>query len=146
MARNDDIEELVSSMRQIFRTIHQKSGISVEERAATMLQRETLMFLKEHAEATMTDLSSGLGMSLSSATQLVERLVKVGFAKRRDDPIDRRIVRVSMTGEGNVELERLAKAKRQRFQKIFSVLPDSDIQELLRILKSIVQKLTSSSV
>ncbi len=67
-----------------------------------MAQMKVLMLLSV-GEARMSDLSHQLGVSPSTVSSLVDRLVDADFAQRRDDVRDRRNVLVSLT-PGGVEL------------------------------------------
>src|SRR5690554_1634538 len=95
-----DIEVLFSIITQLGKVITQQSSQSLEERNATFLQFMVLSFIKENPNCKTGDLSSNLNMSTSSATQMIERLVKLKLVKRSDDKTDRRITRVDLTTSG----------------------------------------------
>ena len=57
-------------------------------------------------EIDMSELVHALGVSLSTVSGLVEKLVDQGYVTRRDDPADRRQVVVSPTAAGTALLER----------------------------------------
>ena len=54
----------------------------------------------------MSDLVARLGVSLSTVSGLVDRIVDQGLATRRDDPADRRQVVVALTEQGTAFLDR----------------------------------------
>ncbi len=145
MDSENSIEELYLIIQQTFRILHQQSGMSPVARAATILQRATLNYLREHREATMGDMSQSLHMSLSSSTQLVARLVRAGFVSRRDDTSDRRVVRIRITKTGERELVRLANLRREKITRLLSLVPERDIKELVRIHKTILFRLQTQT-
>lgn len=49
----------------------------------------------------VSDIASGLGVTASSVTQIVTDLETRGLVARTMDPLDRRVVRVSLTPEGS---------------------------------------------
>jgi len=59
------------------------------------------MNLADRGPLTMTDLSETLGVPLSTATRMVERLIDKGLAIRSRIEDDRRVVRVDLSAEGN---------------------------------------------
>ncbi|MEU2601455.1 MarR family winged helix-turn-helix transcriptional regulator [Streptomyces hirsutus] len=50
--------------------------------------------------ATVTDLAAHLGMTKQAASQLVDELVRKGYAERRPHPVDARARLVVLTGSG----------------------------------------------
>jgi DNA-binding MarR family transcriptional regulator len=59
-----------------------------------------LMVLADRGQLTMTDFSEALGVSLSTATRTVERLIEKGLAVRSRIEDDRRVVRVELSEQG----------------------------------------------
>src|SRR5665213_604246 len=59
-----------------------------------------LVTLADHGSVTMTDFSEMLGVPLSTATRMVERLIDKGLAIRSRIEDDRRVVRVDLSAEG----------------------------------------------
>jgi DNA-binding MarR family transcriptional regulator len=79
----------------------------VPQESANLSRSETtlLAFIAEHGPATMSEISSLLGMALSSTTGLVDRLVERGLVERARPESDRRTVRVLLTSRGKKALE-----------------------------------------
>ena len=63
--------------------------------------RVCVVIARQNGSATMGELSNALGIPLSTATRLVNRLAAGGYVERRTDPSDRRIVRIALTAEGH---------------------------------------------
>lgn len=59
-----------------------------------------LVTLADRGPVTMTDFSEMLGVPLSTATRMVERLIDKGLAIRSRIEDDRRVVRVDLSAEG----------------------------------------------
>lgn len=135
------LDELTSIMRQMFKIMHSQSGMSIGDRMSTLLQKMVLKYIEEKGNASMSDLAEQFHMSLPSVNQLVARLEKTMFLVKRNDEKDKRITRVFLTPEGKRELQRLMEMKREKFKKIFSVVPKEDLQTLIRIHKDILNKL-----
>lgn len=138
---SSQIEELFDTMVQFGKLMSKNSTESHEEKEATMLQFSALRCLQEQKNIAVNELGSCLHMSKSSATQLIERLVKSGFIKRQEDKNDRRIIHLSLTPAGEEETTRLKNKFLQKIEVIFSHLPEHDIKELIRIHKLLLTKL-----
>lgn len=138
---SDLFKELFSVMMQLKQAFHKLSQHSFEDRSATVLQYATLTFLSDHPKTTMSDLAAHLRLSLSSATQLVERLVKTGFVTRSDHTDDRRIVHLTITNTGQSELQTMREKWEKKMTKIFSKIPQEDLKEYIRIQKLVLQSI-----
>jgi DNA-binding MarR family transcriptional regulator len=68
----------------------------------------------------------------AGASLLVDRLVRLGFAERAEDPVDRRrtIVRLSPAGTGLVR--ELNHGGQERLRRVLAALPPADLAALLR--------------
>jgi DNA-binding MarR family transcriptional regulator len=135
------LDELISVHLQIKQAFAKQSHLSREDVATTMLQCSALGFLLTSKHATVGDVAGHLQLSLSSATQLVERLTKSELVKRKHDPSDRRIIRLSITENGIKELENMQEKMRNKLEKIFSKIPEQDVREYIRIQKSVLTAL-----
>jgi DNA-binding MarR family transcriptional regulator len=141
MASTSDIEQLFSTMLQLGKLMSHRTQETREEKASTMLQFSALQFLKEQPNGTVTDLGTQLKLSKSSATQLVERLAKLGFIERIDDKDDRRIVRLIITHSGEKEFSALKEKIMEKMKRIFFHIPAQDIRELIRIHTNLIETL-----
>jgi DNA-binding MarR family transcriptional regulator len=63
----------------------------------TMAQAKTLYVVLAAGELRMSELATRLGVTSSTATGQVERLVELGFLERHTEPDDRRQVLVTTT-------------------------------------------------
>ena len=71
-----------------------------------MPQAKLLYLLGASGELHMSDLVQRLGVSLSTVSGLVDRVVDHGLATRREDPADRRQVVVGLTPAGAAFIDR----------------------------------------
>ena len=71
-----------------------------------MPQAKLLYLLGAAGEMHMSELVARLGVSLSTVSGLVDRVVDHGLATRREDPVDRRQVVVSLTEQGTAFIDR----------------------------------------
>lgn len=80
----------------------------VPQQSANLSRAETtlLAFLAERGPVTMTEISTLLGLALSSTTGLIDRLVERRLVERSRPESDRRTVRVVLTTRGKRALER----------------------------------------
>lgn len=94
-----------------------------------------LLFLAGGTEPMPTSrVARALGMTLSTATGVVDRLVAQGLIQRLEDPTDRRIVLLQATPAGARLLERLLSAGLGHFREILARLSLEDLRTVARAL------------
>lgn len=76
----------------------------------TMPQLKVLLLLHIEGTARMSDLAAALGVSLPSATGILDRLVQRGLVVRGTDPADRRVVTCFLSEEGAKQVSGLWEA------------------------------------
>jgi DNA-binding MarR family transcriptional regulator len=133
----NDLDTLINTVLDLWRMISQAK---TDDRA-TMLQMHILLQVSQRGPITMSELSQSCHMSLSSATQIVERLTKAGLIKRTADKTDRRRVCIELTKTGEAKLEELNAHRRARMKEILSNVPEKDIKELIRIQSNLINAL-----
>ena len=93
----------------------------------TMPQAKLLYLLGAAGELHMSDLVHRLGVSLSTVSGLVDRVVDHGFATRREDPVDRRQVVVALTPAGTDFIDRFRELNARQMRELLDVLDDHDL-------------------
>jgi len=116
---------------------------SMEERVATGMQFGVLNFLAEHDSVTSGEVATHLSLSPSSATQLVERLVRDDLVERQADQEDRRVVHLKLTDNGRAERERVYGFIRERVGRLLGGLTTEERTELIRLHKKIYDTINS---
>lgn len=141
MNTTSDIEQLFGAMMQLGKLMSHQTHEAHEEKVATMLQFEALNFVKDQPNSTVSDLARFMQISKSSATQMVERLVKAGLVKRLADNYDRRITRLIITPLGEKEYGVLHEKMLGKMKVFVSKIPPQDLKELIRIHTELIEAL-----
>lgn len=141
MSTTSDIEQLFNTMMQLGKLMSQRTPETHEERTSTMLQFAALNFVKEQPSSTVSDLAHFMQLSKSSATQMVERLVRAGLMERVDDKDDRRIIRLTVTPLGEKEYTVLHGKMLEKMKVFTAKIPTKDLKELIRIHTNLIETL-----
>jgi DNA-binding MarR family transcriptional regulator len=136
-----DISILISNTFKIAKYVAQVSTLPLEERTATMMQFHTLYYLKKNPNVTLSEVAKYLNASLSSTTQLIERMHKSEFLNRVHDENDRRAIRITLTDEGEKKLSQISEAKKDRMKQLLKNLSDEDVTELAKIQKKMIENI-----
>jgi DNA-binding MarR family transcriptional regulator len=105
----------------------------------TIRQHEVLRLLADRGPLAMHELAQFLGISRSSATEVVDRLVTHGLLERRQDPIDRRTVQVALTVRARSLAAQVRRALKPGFATLLSVLDDCELATLVGLLEKLAK-------
>ena len=101
-----------------------------------------LMLLSQNAEPlTMGELSSELDVPMSTATRIVDGLVRGGMAERVNDTNDRRVVRVGMSQNGRELYETGMAYNKQRITKLLKNFTAQEQAQLLGLMTKLFDAL-----
>lgn len=100
----------------------------------TMSQAKVLYLVQAAPGLRMSDLSARLGVSLSTVSGVVDRLVDQGLLNRRDDPADRRHVVLRMTDAGTTQLQMFRELNEGQIRTLLSGLDAADLVVIGRAL------------
>ena len=101
-------------------------------------QEAVLRAVRSHDLASQTDLASQLGISSASMTGLLQRLESAGLVVRERKRDDRREVLISLTASGKAAAARADAAWQAFDREIRSVLSDTEVEQLRRLLHRLV--------
>ncbi len=130
------ISDFLNRAVKVRRIIEQSD--TFENKAVTFLQVQVLEYIKNRSKASVGSLAQELNMSLSSVTQLTNRLADAGLIKREVNSSDRRVVLLFLTKSGEKFIKIFAKQMLVGHLKIFNLIPNSDIKEMIRIFTNIL--------
>jgi len=117
-------------------------GVSV--RAADVVggispvQLRALTVLRETAGANLVQLAQGMGVTVSTASRLVDRLVAAGLAERRPAPQTRREIRLSLTRSGKATLSRYDRLRLDGLHSCLHHVPTEHHETLVAALRTLV--------
>lgn len=98
-------------------------------------QRIVLRALLNNGPYQVSEVANQLGVTLSAATGLVDRLVKARLVTRERDQADRRVVWVKITPEGEQAVQAAEGRRRAAFRDMVQNLPEEDLAQLCDILE-----------
>jgi len=102
-----------------------------------------VFIILSHAETplTMGELSAALKVPLSSATRIVDWLVRGKFLERTNDPKDRRVVLVKMTKMGEQFFQTAMDYNQKRIAHLMEKFTSEEQEQLLHLMSKLLNKL-----
>ncbi len=103
----------------------------------------TLMFLDKNKESTMTELVEYINSPMSTATGIIDRLVRNGYIDRGRSETDRRIVVLRLTDAGSQLVINFKNLISSYLKMVIDELTEEEQQFLINIVFKIINKLQS---
>jgi DNA-binding MarR family transcriptional regulator len=101
----------------------------------------TLFYVRRADCASISEISEHLNLSLAATSHLVDRLVIGGFVVRREDMIDRRHKRVSVSPTGLTLIEELERARASEIAQRLGDMPPAVLDATVTMLATVVDYL-----
>jgi DNA-binding MarR family transcriptional regulator len=102
----------------------------------------SLLLIEKKKEIIMTELAEYIHSPMSTATGIINRLVKKGYIVRERSELDRRIVVLKLTEKGIEEIQRLKELISEYMNKVAEKLTREEIQFLAQIAGKILSILS----
>ena len=110
--RADVVDQVIAGYEALMQRLADSHEPEFLEIDVTMPQAKLLYLLGASGDLHMSDIVARLGVSLSTVSGLVDRIVDHGLATRREDRVDRRQVVVALTPGGRRVRRPLPRAQR----------------------------------
>jgi DNA-binding MarR family transcriptional regulator len=128
--------ELEEKVYQALRPIVPKEWLSVD---LTMPQLNILLVLFTDGPTRMSVLASSLGVSLATATGIVDRLVERGIILREGQPGDRRVVLCKLSDKGQELVGRLWGLGRAQVRSLLETVTIPKLRLIAEAMDTILQ-------
>ncbi len=135
----DDVERVLQGYGELVKILSAARTPELPDSSVTMAQMRVLMLLATGAEARMSELAGALGVSMSTASGLVDRLVDSHLVARHTDAIDRRQVLVSLTADGAAFLDHFQELGLSHLRELLARLSPTDIATVRRTVEILIR-------
>jgi DNA-binding MarR family transcriptional regulator len=136
--RREQIESLLMLAEQLFRQLLPRVPKEWLEMDITMPQLKTMLLLFLNGPMRMSDLASDLGVTLATATGLIDRMVEKGIVLRQDQPEDRRVVLIGLSTEGQAMISKLWESSKIKARELLESLDANSLRTFGDILKTML--------
>jgi DNA-binding MarR family transcriptional regulator len=125
--RAESIERAVAAFSVFMSHVASTHVPAFTETELTMAQAKAIYVVVALEAVRMSDLAAQLGVTTSTATGLVDRLVDLDLLVRHADPDDRRHVLITTTQAARTHLEHLRELNQQQFGDLLAHIEDADL-------------------
>jgi DNA-binding MarR family transcriptional regulator len=130
-ARIDGVVAAYETLMHRVASAHAPEFLAV---VVTMSQAKVLYLVQAEPGLRMSELSARLGVSLSTVSGVVDRLVDQSFLDRHDDPADRRQVVLRITDAGASQLELFRELSAGQVRDLLARIDEADLAVVARAL------------
>jgi DNA-binding MarR family transcriptional regulator len=105
-------------------------------------QFRCLAFVDRQPGCSVGDVAAFLGVTMPTASAMVERLVRSGSVRSRADASDRRRAELRVTRPGHVQLGQIRRRAHDEFTRTLAPVAEADLAALqagLRVLRRVLQ-------
>ncbi|MFQ6550386.1 MarR family winged helix-turn-helix transcriptional regulator [Aestuariibius sp. 2305UL40-4] len=100
---------------------------------------QSLRFIAQNPGCRSGELAAYLGVVPTTATSVVDRLVKRGLVSRTRPESDRRSVALTLTEDGREAFARIDAEEKQTMRVMLDALPDADREGFVRAMAQIAE-------
>ena len=105
----------------------------------SMSQLSTLFRIYHSRACGVSSIGDHLGVTNAAASQMVDRLVQLGFLERSENPLDRRVKHLSLTEKGRSVVDDSLAARRRWMAQLTEALTPQDQVAIIAALTILTQ-------
>ncbi|MBC8246991.1 MAG: MarR family transcriptional regulator [Deltaproteobacteria bacterium] len=140
------IESIVGAIRRLNRAVYLDASRTSREFGLTRSQSGVLKILDTYGPLSSADLSRKLYMTPSNMTGIIDRLEKKGLVDRTRQPVDRRVVLITLTESGKDLSRQLPDSIERKLVSELIELSPEQIQMLSKAMNQIVHLMDAHGV
>jgi len=138
-----DAQRLLQNFYRIARSRHVLFRELLARYGVTLHQFHLLMYMKGAGKLRVTDLSQMMLVSKPTASRMLNTLCEKGFARKKLDSDDRRLVYMELTSKGEQVLAEVHARQRDMVSRVFGKMRRDERQAFVRTMEMIADELTS---
>ncbi len=112
----------------------------------TVAQLRILLFLYTEGPSRMGSIASSIGIAVSTATGIVDNLVRKGLVVRGADPEDRRLVICTLSSQGQETINRMWTLGRFQIEKLLQGLSVEQLKKVDEVAEFLLHNVTGKRV
>ncbi|TQJ61390.1 MarR family transcriptional regulator [Arthrobacter sp. SLBN-83] len=116
-----EVEAVLAAADVLLRVV--ASSVAEVEDVVNTPQLRVLVRIHSLGPQNLGGVAAELGVHASNATRICDRLVAAGLLERREDPADRRYVRLELTADGHALVDSVLDHRRQAIGEVISRMP-----------------------
>ncbi|MTI71006.1 MAG: MarR family transcriptional regulator [Firmicutes bacterium] len=105
-----------------------------------------MLIVDRHGEVIMSKIADNVNVSMSTATGIVDRLVKKSYLKRERSESDRRVVVIKLTKKGTEVINALKESISHYINVVYNSITDEEIKVLNGIILKVIEAVNKDNI
>jgi DNA-binding MarR family transcriptional regulator len=135
--KSEIIDRIIGQVEGAFRELLPRAHQELLDLDLTTPQLKVVLLLYLNGSARMSELASSLGVTLATASGIVDRLVERDIVQRENSREDRRVVVCRLSAKGQDLTDRLYTSGRERARQLLLGLDEEKLSRLDGALASL---------
>ena len=131
----ESISKIIDLSRNFNKSLKHKFHHYVQDSGFTLPQLSVISILEKHREQKVSELSFKMGLSNSTVSGILDRLEQKDIIKRERTKNDRRVVKISLTGESQDFCNDFRKKKEEYLTQLLKKLSEQEIRDIIKGLE-----------
>lgn len=127
----------VMNQVKVHETMCKGAGVDLDRAGAALVYK----LFTEGDDVRLTDLADRLGIDPPAVTRKVQQLERDGLLCRSSDPLDARALRLKLTRQGRLAIERLLHARQRWLDEVLQGWSEADRKQLARVLQQLASSI-----
>lgn len=136
--KEEVIDRILQGVSNIFRNVLPFAHKELLEMDLTAPQLKVVLLLYLNGPARMSELAASLGVTLATATGIVDRLVEREMVTRENHKDDRRVVMCRISEYGQVMTDKLWETSREKARQLLSGMDTSRLKMIDEALGAMI--------
>ncbi len=143
---DDHIKTIADMYREVYRSVHRATFSDWLELDVSMAQLKAMFAIGQAEQVSIGQIAETLGVSLPTASHLVDKLVRADLAERTVDSNDRRYTWICLSALGQQRVTRLRQGSLSLLYSWIEQLSAEQLSALEQGLRALVQVAQSHSL
>jgi DNA-binding MarR family transcriptional regulator len=141
MKREDLIQDYLLSSILIYRNVMLLKKSRFSESSLNRAQLELLYILDAKGKLTLSEVAETTQTTSGAVTQLINRLVTLGYLVKQNDSNDKRVVSIEFTSHGSEKFSRIKDEHLRFIGSLLGALTDQEVKHLQSLQHEVLKAL-----
>lgn len=130
------VTDAVLSASRVLVAIAARSLADVADEV-TLTQYRSLVVLASRGPQSVAALADAVAVTPPTVSRLCDRLVRKGLVRRREDPRDRRAVRLALTAAGRELVDQVTERRRREIERLLEAVSPETQRQMVDALQQL---------
>ena len=138
------LHEAISTLIRVYKITEIESAEGHDKKRLNPADRQALLFVGERGECIANDVAEHLRIAPTTASSIIDRLVRRGFLSRERTEENRRVVRLRLTKEGRKVQDQTMQYNLANCRAMLAALKPAEQEVFVKLISTIAATVSQS--